>query len=80
MRKGEPGPRARAGNGGTACRSLKGWGRMFRAQELWWGVCEEAVVGGDRLTAGDGRRPSVYLSTEDVGGLQKGAGLCNFNR
>lgn len=56
MRKGEPGPRARAGNGGTARRSLKGWGRMFRAQELWWEVCEEAVVGGDRLTAGDGRR------------------------
>lgn len=46
MRKGEPGPKAKAGNGGTACRSLKSWEEAIQGhrrcghQGLWMGSLE----------------------------------------
>lgn len=88
MGKSESGPRTRAGKWGTALRSLKGWGLCLRVQEPWspevlggvWRMSKntcgrEAVAGGGRFKAGDGKRGEhVSMGMMPVkGGLQVGS-------
>lgn len=63
MRNGEPGPRARAGNGGTACRSLKGCSghRSCGGESVRKRVCRRGQAHSGRWKA----RPSMYLWKEE---------------